>query len=70
MVETGYGVHILKLEERVEERLVPLDEVREQLRDHVRGEKMEAAVEAKIDELRAAADVEVLIAIEPPGSGG
>jgi parvulin-like peptidyl-prolyl isomerase len=69
-VETGYGVHILKLEERLESRLVPLDEVREQLRDHVREEKMEAAVRARIDELRAAADIEVLIALEPPRSGG
>ena len=48
----------------------PLDEVREELRDHVREEKMEAAVRTKIDELRAAADIEVLIAIEPPKSGG
>ncbi|MHC5028385.1 MAG: peptidylprolyl isomerase [Planctomycetota bacterium] len=69
-VETGFGVHILKLEERLEARLVPLDEVREKLRDHVREEKMQAAVRAKIDELRAAADIEVLIAIEPPKSGG
>ena len=60
-VDTVFGVHILKLEERQEARLLPLDEVREQLRDYVREEKMEAAVEAKIDELRAAADVEVLI---------
>jgi peptidyl-prolyl cis-trans isomerase C len=60
-VNTVFGVHILKLEERQEPRLLPLDEVREQLRDYVREEKMEAAVDAKKDELRAAADVEVLI---------
>ena len=60
-VNTVFGVHILKLEERQEARLLPLDEVREQLRDYIREEKMEAAVEAKIDELRAAADVQVLI---------
>jgi parvulin-like peptidyl-prolyl isomerase len=60
-VDTVFGVHILKLEERQEPRLLPLEEVREQLREHVGQEKMEAAVEAKIDELRAAADVEVLI---------
>jgi parvulin-like peptidyl-prolyl isomerase len=53
------------LEERQESRLLPLDEVREQLRDYVREEKMEGAVEAKIDELRAAADIEVLIALPP-----
>ena len=60
-VNTVFGVHILKLEERQEARLLPLDEVREQLRDYIREEKMEAAVDAKIDELRAAADVQVLI---------
>ena len=54
-------MHIIKLEEREEPRLLPLDDVREQLRDYVREEKMEAVVDAKIDELRAAADVEVLI---------
>jgi len=60
-VNTVYGVHILKLEERQEPRLLPLDEVREQLRDYIRGEKMETAVQEKLDELRAAADIEVLI---------
>ncbi len=61
LVDTAYGVHILKLEERQEARLVPLDEVREQLREYVREENMEAAVREKIAELRAAADVNVLI---------
>jgi parvulin-like peptidyl-prolyl isomerase len=60
-VDTVFGVHILKLEERQEGRLMPLDEVREQLRDYVREQQMEAAVQAKIDDLRAAAEVEVLI---------
>jgi peptidyl-prolyl cis-trans isomerase C len=69
-VETVYGVHILKLEERRESRLLPLDEVREGLRDHVREEKMETAVKEKIEELRAAADIEVLITLEQNASGG
>ena len=60
-VNTVFGVHIIKLEERQEPRLLPLEEVREMLRDHLREEKMEAAVDAKLDELRAAADIEVLI---------
>ncbi|MDH3758222.1 MAG: peptidylprolyl isomerase [Gammaproteobacteria bacterium] len=60
-VETVFGVHILRLEERSESRLLPLDEVREQLREHVREEKMEIAVQEKIDELRTAADIEILI---------
>jgi peptidyl-prolyl cis-trans isomerase C len=60
-VETVFGVHILRLEERRESRLLPLDEIREQLRELVREEKMEAAVQERIGELRAAADIEVLI---------
>ena len=60
-VETVFGVHILRLEEHSASRLMPLDEIREQLREHVREEKMETAVQEKIDELRAAADVEILI---------
>jgi parvulin-like peptidyl-prolyl isomerase len=69
-VETGFGVHIVKLEEHRPSRLVPLDEVRGMLRDHVREEKMRIAVEEKISELRAAADIEILIPLDPPKSGG
>jgi parvulin-like peptidyl-prolyl isomerase len=64
-LETVFGVHILRLEERIEPRLLPLDEIREMLREHVREEKMEAAVQARIDELRAAADIEILIPMAP-----
>lgn len=60
-VDTTYGVHILKLEERQPSKLLSYDEIREYLRDHLREQKMEAAVRKKIDELLAAADVEVLI---------
>lgn len=63
-VDTVFGVHILKLEERVEPRLLPLEEVRDQLRDYVREQKMEAAVRAKIEELKAAAEVKVLIPLK------
>lgn len=62
-VETGYGVHILRVEERKEAELLPLDEVREFLRDYIRQENMESAVQAEIDRLRAAADVEILIPV-------
>lgn len=60
-VETSFGVHIIRLAERNKSRLVPFDEVREQLREHVRQERMEAAVRDEIDQLRAAADITVLI---------
>ncbi len=60
-VSTEFGIHILKLVERKEARLLPLEEIREQLRNYIREQKMEAAVQEKLDTLRAAADVEVLI---------
>ena len=59
--DTVFEVHILKLEERTEPRLLPLEQYREQLREYVRDEKMAAAVESRIEELRDAADVQVLI---------
>jgi parvulin-like peptidyl-prolyl isomerase len=62
-VDTTFGVHILKLEERQAPRPVPYDEIRDYLKDHLREQKMEAAVRKKIDELLAAADVEVLIPV-------
>ncbi len=65
-VETVFGVHILKLEEHREPYLLPLDEIREKLRDHVREESMEAAVKREIERLREAAEVEILIALERP----
>ncbi|MBE0605992.1 MAG: peptidyl-prolyl cis-trans isomerase, partial [Deltaproteobacteria bacterium] len=61
MVETPFGVHILRLEERRPARLLPLDEVREQLRDHVHRERMDAAVKKEIERLREAAEIVVLV---------
>jgi peptidyl-prolyl cis-trans isomerase C len=65
-VETAFGVHILRLEEHKEARLLPLDEVREQLREHIRGEKMEAAVEQETERLRQEGEVAILIPLERP----
>jgi parvulin-like peptidyl-prolyl isomerase len=63
VVETPFGVHIIRLEERKEARLLPLGEIREPLREHVREERMEAAVQREIARLREEADVEVLIPV-------
>ena len=70
LVETPFGVHILRLEERRESRLLSLEEVREQLRDYIREEKMEAAVEEEIVRLREEGEVEVLIPLERPEESG
>lgn len=65
-VETVFGVHILKLEEHRESYLVPLDEVREKLRNHMLEEKMEAAVKQEIARLREEGEVQILIPLERP----
>jgi len=65
-VETPFGVHILRLEERQEARLLPLDEVREQLREHIREEKMTAAVAEENNRLRQESEVAILIPLERP----
>jgi len=62
VVETPFGVHIMRLEERRAARLLPLDEIREKLRDHVRKERTEAAVKQEIARLRAAAEIDILVA--------
>jgi len=67
MVETPFGVHIIRREERKEARLLPLDEVREQLRDHIREEKMEAAVEQETARLREQAEIDILVPLDRPG---
>jgi parvulin-like peptidyl-prolyl isomerase len=65
VVETSFGVHIIRLEERQDEELLPLDDVREQLLDYVRNELAEQAVRAEIDGLAEAADIRILIPLGP-----
>lgn len=68
VVETSFGVHIIRLEERREAELMALDDIHDQLYEHVRNEKAEAAVRTEIDRLKAAADIKVLIPLGPAES--
>ncbi len=61
IVETAYGVHIIKLEERQEAELLPLDEVRDRLREYVGGQQADEAVKQEIARLRQAAEIEIMI---------
>jgi len=61
MVETPFGLHIIRLEEHRPARLLPLEEVREQLRDHLQRERLAAAADQEIKRLRAAAEIEILV---------
>jgi peptidyl-prolyl cis-trans isomerase C len=60
-VSTPFGLHILRGEEHRAAQVLPLDEVREMLRQHIRSEQAEQAVEVEKARLRAAADIQVLI---------
>ena len=65
VIETSFGVHIIKLEERQAEELLPLDDIRDQLREHVRNERVETAVRTEIERLQATADIKILIPLGP-----
>ncbi len=62
-LETPFGLHIIRLEERRQAYLLPLEQVRERLREHVRSERAEAAVQAELARLRKAAQIKILIPI-------
>ena len=66
IVETSYGLHIIRLEERKEARLLPLDEIRDQLREHIITENVAKAEAAEKERLRAEAEIEILIPLERP----
>ncbi len=64
-VETSFGVHIIRLEEWQELEVLALDDIRDQLREHVRTEQAEEAVREEIERLTAAADIKILIPLGP-----
>ena len=66
IVETNFGLHIIRLEERKQAYLVPLDEVREKLRAHISEEKVAKAEAEEKARLRADAEIEILIRLERP----
>lgn len=63
LVETDYGVHIIRLEDVNPPRLVALDDVRDKLREYIRAEKSEQAVEEELALLRSEADIKLLIPV-------
>ena len=68
-VETSFGVHIIRLEERQEQEVLVLDDIRDQLREHVRTEQAELVVNEEIERLKAAADINILIPLGPKDKG-
>lgn len=58
IVETEYGYHIIRLEERQAAGMIPEQEAAPQITEYLRSRKTGAAVEALLKELRGAATIE------------
>lgn len=58
IVETPFGFHIIRLEEREEGRVVPVEEASERIRPYLTQQRLEATVEKLIEELQAGAEIE------------
>jgi hypothetical protein len=59
-VETQYGFHLIKLEERIEAATITLDGARERIREYLRGTRGKDAIDREVEALRAGGKVEVL----------
>ena len=62
IVETRFGFHIIKLEERHEGRTVPLEETSGQIRQYLKQQQLQATVAKLIEDLRAGAEIENALA--------
>jgi peptidyl-prolyl cis-trans isomerase C len=61
VVETPFGYHLIRVEERREAGKVPEAEVAPQIREHLQSRKTEAAVQESIKALREGATIELLM---------
>jgi len=58
VVETPFGYHLIKVTEREQTRVMPLDEVREEVRSYLDRQQREEALNQYLDELRGPAKIE------------
>ena len=57
LVKTQFGYHIIKVEERLEEKEFTLEEIAPKIERHLNMQKKTERMKALVDELRAAADI-------------
>lgn len=60
-VQTVYGYHVIKVEEKRAPRTIEEEEVREQVRQFIHQEKVRDAVRAGVEELKSEGKVEILV---------
>jgi peptidyl-prolyl cis-trans isomerase C len=61
VVETPFGLHLIKVENRLPARTVPEDQVREQIKEYLLKVKQQQAVDNEIRNLRTVAQIEILL---------
>lgn len=57
VVETQFGYHVIKLEERQEGRVVSVAEASERIRPHLTQQRLQETVEKLVEDLRASAEI-------------
>ena len=61
LVETQFGYHIIKVAEKQESHVVPLDEAKGQIEQYLTDQNRQAETEAFVNTLKAKAKIEILI---------
>ncbi len=61
LVETEYGWHIIKVNEERDQRTKPVDEVRDQIEQEILQQRNIAAYQEFLEQVKAEADIEILI---------
>jgi parvulin-like peptidyl-prolyl isomerase len=61
VVETPFGFHVVRVEERRDATPIPEAEVRDAIRAHLEGQRSDEALSARVAALREKAGVEILI---------
>jgi peptidyl-prolyl cis-trans isomerase C len=61
LVETDFGVHIIRVVDRQAARTVPLDEVRPQVEQYLQGQNRQQATQAFVQGLKTKGKVEIFI---------
>lgn len=59
VVETAYGYHIIRAEERKAAEQMSLDSVKPQLQEFLKNQKVQGAIQARLDALRKTAKIEM-----------
>ena len=61
LVESDFGVHIIRVVDRQAARTVPIDEVRPQVQQYLEGQSRQQATQAFVESLKAKGKVEIFI---------